>query len=57
MAKKKPVENVLTPEQHHQQLNACINCVFEDYCSNMLPFPLNLDECCDKYQKIKFEEK
>lgn len=57
MAKKKITENILTPEQHHQQLNACINCIYEDYCSNMLPFPVNLYDCCEKYQKTKFIKK
>ena len=55
MAKKtKPTERILTPQERHEELNACINCVFEDFCVNVLPFPINLGECCDKYKKTKF---
>jgi hypothetical protein len=48
--KQKPI--LLTPQEYHEQLNACINCIHENNCTNLLPFPLNLSECCQHYQKI-----
>lgn len=57
MKKKKINEEVKTPRQIHDELNACINCVFEDVCETVLPFPINLDECCERYEKKEFVEK
>lgn len=58
MAKKKKIsENIITPQQRHQELNACINCVFENECKTLLPFPICLEECCDKYKKTEYKEK
>lgn len=53
MAKKKQIK-ILTPQEFHEQLNACINCIYENECETEHPFPLNLCECCDKYVKINF---
>ena len=53
MAKKKET-GIITSEEWHELLNACINCVFEETCDNILPFPINLEKCCDKYQKKRF---
>lgn len=57
MAKKKTKETFLTktPQEIHQQLNACINCILEKECENVKPFPINLTECCDKYVKTIFQ--
>lgn len=57
MMKKKNKIEIITPEQRHELLNACINCVFELNCKNVLPFPINLDECCELYQKTEFKQK
>lgn len=55
MAKKtKNTERILTPQERHEELNACINCVFEMICEIVFPFPINLDECCEKYEKREF---
>lgn len=51
MKKTKQIINKITPQEYHQQLNACINCIYENICT--LPFPINLTECCEKYKKIK----
>ena len=51
MSKKKQIK-ILTPQEIHEQLNACINCVYEDNCEDMLPFPLNLCEHCEKFKKV-----
>ena len=42
-----------SPKEHYEQLNACINCIYENECNEQLPFPLNLCEHCSKYVKIK----
>ena len=55
--KKKTAEVTITPQQRHQELNACINCIHEDKCDNPLPFPINLEDCCDDYKKKEFKEK
>ena len=52
MVKKKQDIHILTPEEIHEQLFACINCKFEGKCENILPFPIRLCEKCDKYEKI-----
>ena len=52
--KKKIKEIIITPQQRHQELNACINCVFENECKTPLPFPICLEECCDKYRKTQY---
>jgi hypothetical protein len=54
---KKIKEITITPQQRHQELNACINCVFENECKTLLPFPICLEECCDKYRKTEYKEK
>jgi hypothetical protein len=41
-----------TPKELYDNLFACINCVFEDTCTNQLPFPLNLCEHCEKFEKV-----
>ena len=55
--KKKTIKEIITPQEHHEKLNACINCVFEDVCETVLPFPIKLDECCERYEKKEFVEK
>lgn len=55
--KKTTIKEIITPQEHHEKLNACINCVYELTCENILPFPINLDECCDKYKKTEFKYK
>lgn len=55
MAKKtKTTERIPTPQERHEELQSCINCVFEMMCDILFPFPTNLDECCEKYEKRKF---
>jgi hypothetical protein len=56
MGNKNNKEILLTPKQRHQELNACINCVHENYCEDVFPFPLNLEECCPNYIKTEFKE-
>ena len=51
MSRKKK-EELPTPKELYDNLFACINCVNEGKCDHMLPFPLNLCEKCDEYQKI-----
>ena len=52
MAKKKTLDTKPLKEVY-DNLFACINCVYEDICTNQLPFPLNLCECCDKFKKVE----
>lgn len=54
MPKKKEIK-ILTPQEVHDQLTACINCIYENTCKDVFPFPLNLCECCDKYIKDKLK--
>lgn len=51
MGKKKT--ELPTPQELYNKLFACINCVYENECTTQFPFPLNLCECCDKYEKIE----
>ena len=53
MGKKRKTIEIETPEEVYSKLFACINCVYEDICSNQLPFPLNLCEHCEKFEKIE----
>ena len=48
---------ILTEEDIHNSLFACINCKYENTCTEQLPFPMNLCEKCDKYVKINFKER
>lgn len=50
---KRKKEQLPTPEEIYTKLFACINCVYEHECTEQLPFPLNLCECCNKYKKIE----
>ena len=50
---KKKENKILTPQEVHDQLMACINCIYENTCKDIFPFPLNLSECCNKYIKTK----
>ena len=52
---KKITECVITPQERHEQLNACINCEFEEKCNKVLPFPINLEDCCTDYKKKKIK--
>ena len=52
---KKKINNIITSQEWWEKLKACINCVFEETCETPLPFPINLDECCEKYKKIDNE--
>lgn len=52
---KKKIIETITPQERNQELNACINCVYFDYCSNVLPFPIDMENCCDKYKKKVFK--
>ena len=56
MKKKKTTEEIKSPKQIHEELNACINCVFEDTCATVLPFPVNLYDCCNNYEKTEYHE-
>lgn len=56
MSKKKIIQ-LPSKLEIHEQLNACINCVFENKCGHTLPFPINLCDCCDEYLKIKLNDK
>ena len=49
MAKKQPPP---TPKELYDKLFACINCVHEETCIDPLPFPCNLYECCERYEKV-----
>jgi hypothetical protein len=51
MSRKKK-EELPTPKELYDSLFACINCVYEGKCDHILPFPLNLCEKCDEYEKI-----
>lgn len=55
MANKKEIIKE-TPLDVHNRLEACINCIYEDYCTNILPFPVNIYDKCDKYKKRAFNE-
>jgi hypothetical protein len=55
MAKKKDNITHLSPKEIHEQLFACINCKLEGKCENILPFPINLCEKCEKYEKREFD--
>lgn len=57
MAKKILSFDTFNAEEHHERLNACINCVYELTCKTALPFPINLEQCCDKYMKSEFKRK
>lgn len=50
MAKKQPLP---TPQEVFNNTNACITCVYENDCTQQLPFPLNLCEHCEKFEKIE----
>ena len=52
MSRKKK-EILPTPQELYENLNACINCVFEENCTEQLPFPLNMCEHCEKYIKLE----
>ena len=44
-----------TPQEVFNNTNACITCVHEDLCTKLnkiLPFPLNLCEHCEKFEKV-----
>lgn len=56
MSKKKESIEVLSTEEIHERLKACINCVYEELCDEVLPFPINLCECCDRYKKKSITE-
>lgn len=51
MSKKKESIEVLSTEEIHNKLEACINCEHELECTDMLPFPDNLCDRCIKYKK------
>lgn len=51
MSKNKINKEFITPEKIHEVLFACINCVFEDKCEKILPFPINLCDKCENYIK------
>ena len=53
MSKRK--QQIPTPQEVFDSTNACITCVHEDLCTQLnetLPFPLNLCEHCEKFEKI-----
>ena len=53
MPKNKIIKEFKTPKEIHDELFACINCVFEDKCDKILPFPINLCNKCEDYIKRK----
>lgn len=55
MSKNKIIKEFKTPEKIYEELFACINCEFEDLCSHILPFPLNLCEKCKNYRKKDYD--
>ena len=55
MAKKTKMTKIDTPQEVHEKLFACINCVYEKECLNVFPFPLNLCDCCERYKKEEKE--
>ena len=55
MSKNKIIKEFKTPKEIHDELFACINCEFEDLCSHILPFPLNLCEKCKNYRKKDYD--
>lgn len=53
MSKRK--QQIPTPQEVFENTNACITCVHEDLCTQLnetLPFPLNLCEHCEKFEKV-----
>ena len=56
MAKKNVTPETFNLEEHHQNLNACINCIYELICEIAFPFPLNLEMSCDKYEKTELKK-
>ena len=55
MPKPKKEIKILTRQEVFDSTNACITCVYEDECTRLdktLPFPLNLCEHCEKFEKI-----
>lgn len=50
--KKKQVG--LSGLEYHNQLFACINCIYDKACAVHLPFPLELSECCERYVKADY---
>ena len=50
MSKKRDNE-ITTPIEIHNNLEACINCEYELECTDILPFPINLCDKCIKYKK------
>lgn len=39
-----------TTEEYLKNLKACINCINETQCLEILPFPDCLSECCNKWE-------
>lgn len=54
MSNKKDLIEVLSTEEIHNNLEACINCEYELECTDILPFPDNLCDKCSKYKKCSF---
>lgn len=53
MSKRK--KQAPTPQEVFDNTNACITCVHEDLCTEVnktLPFPLNLCEHCENFEKV-----
>lgn len=53
MSKRK--QYIQTPQEVFENTNACITCVHEDLCTQLnetLPFPMNLCEHCEKFEKV-----
>lgn len=48
---KKQDNEIITSIEIHNKLEACINCEYELECTDILPFPINLCDRCDKYKK------
>lgn len=53
MGKKRKTIDIKSPEEVYAKLFACINCVYEFNCEDILPFPLNLCDCCERYIKVE----
>ena len=51
---KKQNNEIITPIEIHNNLEACINCEYELECTDILPFPINLCDKCSKYKKCSF---
>ena len=45
---KKHKTNKIDEMEYLNNLKACINCKFQNNCSD-IPFPNDLEECCDKW--------